>query len=96
MEAKNEASAAGIAASAPRIDLNQLHEATKVEPSVKDRASMDDHDDSSPAAAILHGPKLWLVIAALYLGVYLMALEPSMLATVLPTLTNKFGTLNDV
>ncbi|KAM7223550.1 Major facilitator superfamily domain containing protein [Rhypophila decipiens] len=51
---------------------------------------------SSPAATVLHGPKLWLVIAALYLGIYLVALELTMLSTVIPTLTNEFGTLNDV
>ena len=30
------------------------------------------------------------------LGIYLVALELTMLSTVIPTLTNEFGTLNDV
>ncbi|CAI4214281.1 unnamed protein product [Parascedosporium putredinis] len=53
---------------------------------------------SSPSSGppTLHGPRLWLVIAGLYLGIYLVALELTMLSTVIPTLTNEFGTLNDI
>ncbi|ETS78443.1 hypothetical protein PFICI_10505 [Pestalotiopsis fici W106-1] len=50
---------------------------------------------SLPGVA-LHVLRLWSVIAALYLGIYLVALELTMLSTVLPTLTNEFGTLNDI
>lgn len=44
----------------------------------------------------LRGPRLWLLIAALYLGLYLLALELTMLATVIPTLTDEFHTVADI
>ena len=50
----------------------------------------------SPPLPTLHGLRLWLVIAGLYLGIYLVALELTMLSTIVPTLTNEFGTLNDI
>jgi len=49
-----------------------------------------------PPLPTLHGLKLWLVIAGLYLGIYLVALELTMLSTVIPTLTNEFGTITDI
>ncbi|KAK8133520.1 MFS general substrate transporter [Apiospora sp. TS-2023a] len=48
------------------------------------------------APSTLQGPGLWLLIAALYLGIYLMALDLTMLSTVIPTLTNEFGTVSDI
>lgn len=45
---------------------------------------------------VLHGPKLWLLLAVLYMGIYLLSLELTMLATVIPTLTNEFGTVADI
>lgn len=44
----------------------------------------------------LHGPRLWALVAVLYLGLYLLALELTMLATVIPTLTNEFHTVADI
>ncbi|KAJ2979656.1 hypothetical protein NQ176_g3114 [Zarea fungicola] len=45
---------------------------------------------------ILHGAQLWLLLGVLYLSVYLLALELTMLSTVIPTLTNEFGTVADI
>lgn len=45
---------------------------------------------------ILHGPKLWMLLAVLYMGIYLLSLELTMLSTVIPTLTNEFGTVADI
>ncbi|OAQ99457.1 hypothetical protein LLEC1_07793 [Akanthomyces lecanii] len=44
----------------------------------------------------LHGPQLWTLIAGLYLGLYLLALELTMLSTVIPTLTSEFHTVSDI
>ncbi|OAA36732.1 Major facilitator superfamily [Beauveria brongniartii RCEF 3172] len=44
----------------------------------------------------LHGAQLWMLVAGLYLGLYLLALELTMLATVIPTLTNEFHTVSDI
>ncbi|KAF3763010.1 putative MFS transporter [Cryphonectria parasitica EP155] len=44
----------------------------------------------------IHGPRLWLLIAGMMLGVYLVGLDTTMLATVIPTLTDYFGTISDV
>lgn len=44
----------------------------------------------------LHGAQLWLLLAVLYLSVYLLALELTMLSTVVPTLTDEFGTVADI
>ncbi|EJP69096.1 MFS transporter, putative [Beauveria bassiana ARSEF 2860] len=44
----------------------------------------------------LHGARLWTLVAGLYLGLYLLALELTMLATVIPTLTDEFHTVSDI
>lgn len=45
---------------------------------------------------LLHGVQLWLLLAALYMSVYLLALELTMLSTIIPTLTNEFHTVADI
>jgi hypothetical protein len=81
-------------AAAQENSHQQHHEDAKLEPpvEVQDAPTFPP----SPGATVLHGLRLWLVIAGLYLGIYLLALELTMLSTILPTLTNEFGTLNDV
>ncbi|AEO64679.1 uncharacterized protein THITE_47305 [Thermothielavioides terrestris NRRL 8126] len=44
----------------------------------------------------LHGPRLWLVVGGMMLGVYLVGLDMNMLATIIPPLTDYFGTIKDV
>ena len=44
----------------------------------------------------LHGVQLWLLLAVLYMSVYLLALELTMLSTIIPTLTNEFHTVADI
>jgi hypothetical protein len=95
MDAKDEvATTEPAVAAAPNNSHQPHHDGTKLQPlvEVQDASS----SSSSPRATILHGLRLWLVIAGLYLGIYLLALELTMLSTILPTLTNEFGTLNDV
>lgn len=45
---------------------------------------------------LLHGLRLWLLLAVMYLSIYLLALELTMLSTVIPTLTDEFGTVADI
>ncbi|KAK9418021.1 putative MFS transporter [Seiridium unicorne] len=54
--------------------------------------------DSAPPAAdtTISGPRLWLLISGMMLGVYLVGLDTTMLGTVIPTLTNYFGTVEDL
>ncbi|THC96966.1 hypothetical protein EYZ11_003574 [Aspergillus tanneri] len=44
----------------------------------------------------LHGFRFWMLIGGLMLGVYLVGLDMTMLATVTPRLTDYFHTLSDV
>lgn len=59
-------------------------------------ASTDQQDTQSQEQLTLHGPQLWTLVAGLYLGLYLLALELTMLATVIPTLTSEFHTVSDI
>jgi MFS family permease len=49
-----------------------------------------------PPTTALRGVKIWIVVAGLYLGIYLVAIELTMLSTLIPTLTDEFASLNDV
>lgn len=42
------------------------------------------------------GATLYLVMASLYLGVFLIALDRTIIATAIPSITNDFGSLGDV
>ncbi len=69
-------------------------DAEKQQPApVENRSTAEDE----PAASLtLHGAHLWLLLAVLYMSVYLLALELTMLSTVVPTLTDQFGTVADI
>ncbi|HWH98234.1 MAG TPA: MFS transporter, partial [Pseudolysinimonas sp.] len=46
---------------------------------------------STGAPGALHGRRLWLVLAALMLGMLLAALDQTILATALPTIVGDLG-----
>lgn len=50
----------------------------------------------SVSSLTLYGTQLWILLGVLYLSVYLLALELTMLSTVVPTLTNEFGAVADI
>ena len=58
--------------------------------------SNDDPSEEPEQNLTLHGLRLWLLLAVLYLGIYLLALELTMLSTVIPTLTDEFHTVADI
>ncbi|KAK8150068.1 hypothetical protein G3M48_004272 [Beauveria asiatica] len=66
--------------------ITTLHEAEK--PTTLENVTTPNKDSQS--SLTLHGAQLWLLLGVLYLSVYLLALELTMLSTVVPTLTNKF------
>jgi hypothetical protein len=56
-------------------------------PASKDEEGQDDRGSDSPQPALetdtaIHGPRLWLLISGMMLGVYLVGLDTTMLATV--------------
>lgn len=60
-------------------------------------AEKQQPEEQAPAASLtLHGARLWLILAVLCLSIYLLALELTMLSTVVPTLTDEFGTVADI
>ncbi|KAM3523496.1 hypothetical protein MY4038_008159 [Beauveria bassiana] len=62
-----------------------------------DAASPTDQQEAQHQEQLtLHGARLWTLVAGLYLGLYLLALELTMLATVIPTLTDEFRTVSDI
>ncbi|KAJ6781134.1 hypothetical protein PWT90_04853 [Aphanocladium album] len=63
---------------------------------IQGRDANDQAVEELTVDTTLHGPRLWGLVAVLYLGLYLLALELTMLATVLPTLTNEFHTVSDI
>ena len=63
-------------------------------PEAKSNLSEDPGQQQTSLA--LYGPRLWLLLAVLCLSIYLLALELTMLSTVIPTLTNEFGTVADI
>jgi hypothetical protein len=63
----------------------------------KERVQLDAaQEDDTASPVVLHGPKLWLLLAGIYLGIYLVALELTILSTLSPTLTNEFGAVADI
>ncbi|XWX01817.1 hypothetical protein V2A60_009846 [Cordyceps javanica] len=52
-------------------------------------ANVKKLDEDPQSSLTLHGAQLWLLLGMLYLSVYLLALELTMLSTVIPTLTNE-------
>ncbi|KAK3897143.1 major facilitator superfamily domain-containing protein [Staphylotrichum tortipilum] len=43
-----------------------------------------------------HGLRLWVVLGGMMLGVYLVGLDMTIVSTIVPPLTDYFGTINDV
>ncbi|TQV91822.1 MFS transporter [Cordyceps javanica] len=74
--------------------IGAVEEAGLTETHSKDAPANQPETDTATAA--LHGPRLWGLVAVLYLGLYLLALELTMLSTVLPTLTEEFHTVADI
>ncbi|KAM3460048.1 hypothetical protein MY5147_000272 [Beauveria neobassiana] len=77
-------------------DLGAATEA-KFIATLDDAASPTDQQEAQQQEQLtLHGAQLWTLVAGLYLGLYLLALELTMLATVIPTLTDEFHTMSDI
>ncbi len=57
---------------------------------------IDSPPEEPSQSLTLHGMRLWLLLAVLYLSIYLLALELTMLSTVIPTLTDEFHTVADI
>ncbi|PQK08918.1 hypothetical protein BB8028_0001g09900 [Beauveria bassiana] len=77
-------------------DLGAATEA-KFIATLDDAASPTDQQEAQHQEQLtLHGAQLWTLVAGLYLGLYLLALELTMLATVIPTLTDEFHTMSDI
>ncbi|KAL2164961.1 hypothetical protein VTH06DRAFT_257 [Thermothelomyces fergusii] len=53
-------------------------------------------DEPAKADGALHGLRQWILIGGMYLGVYLVGLDLTMIATIVPSLTDYFHTINDV
>ncbi|CZR57174.1 related to aflatoxin efflux pump AFLT [Phialocephala subalpina] len=43
-----------------------------------------------------HGPKLWIILAALCLAVFLVALDQTIISTAIPKITDKFNSIQDI
>ncbi|KAM3537521.1 hypothetical protein ARSEF1564_009553 [Beauveria bassiana] len=69
-----------------------LHEVEKL----TTLGNVNTPNEDPQSSLTLHGAQLWLLLGVLYLSVYLLALELTMLSTVVPTLTNEFGTVADI
>ncbi|KAL2167049.1 hypothetical protein VTG60DRAFT_1845 [Thermothelomyces hinnuleus] len=53
-------------------------------------------DEPAKPDGALHGLRQWILIGGMYLGVYLVGLDLTMISTIVPSLTDYFGTINDV
>ncbi|KAK9778472.1 putative Major facilitator superfamily (MFS) profile domain-containing protein [Seiridium cardinale] len=53
-------------------------------------------ESQRPEQSHLHGLKLYLLITLLYLGIYLVALELTMLGTLVPMMTDQFGNVTNI
>ncbi|KAF8866717.1 putative MFS toxin efflux pump [Acephala macrosclerotiorum] len=69
-------------------------ESTKEEvvPKKEAQASKDDEDD----ADYPHGLKLWVILSALCLAVFLVALDQTIISTAIPKITDKFNSIQDI
>lgn len=43
-----------------------------------------------------HGPKLWIILSALCLAVFLVALDQTIIATAIPKITDHFNSIKDI
>ena len=55
------------------------------------KADIDDEDVVYP-----HGPKLWVILAALCLAVFLVALDQTIISTAIPKITDHFKSIQDI
>jgi hypothetical protein len=55
------------------------------------KAEIDDEDVEYP-----HGAKLWVILAALCLAVFLVALDQTIIATAIPKITDHFNSIQDI
>ena len=55
------------------------------------KAAIDDEDIEYP-----HGPKLWVILAALCLAVFLVALDQTIISTAIPKITDHFKSIQDI
>lgn len=64
---------------------------TDVEAQTADHASQQENEDGYP-----HGLRLNLILVSLVLTVFLVALDATIIATAIPTITAQFKSLDDV
>jgi hypothetical protein len=95
MQGKKEANAGVVASDDALVSSLSSVADEKRQPSEKPLAVASE-ELQGEQDLILHGPRLWLLLGGLYLGIYLLALESTMLSTVIPTLTNEFRTIADI
>ncbi|KAH8879153.1 MFS general substrate transporter [Thozetella sp. PMI_491] len=50
----------------------------------------------SPKSDLLHPLQQWAIISGMMLGIYLTGLDTTMLSTITPSITDYFGTINDI
>jgi hypothetical protein len=43
-----------------------------------------------------HGPKLWIILAALCLAIFLVALDQTIISTAIPKITDHFNSIGDI
>lgn len=55
------------------------------------KVAIDDEDIEYP-----HGPKLWVILAALCLAVFLVALDQTIISTAIPKITDHFKSIQDI
>lgn len=55
------------------------------------KADIDDEDVEYP-----HGAKLWIILMALCLAVFLVALDQTIIATAIPKITDHFNSIQDI
>lgn len=55
------------------------------------QAEIDDENIEYP-----HGAKLWIILAALCLAVFLVALDQTIIATAIPKITDHFNSIQDI
>jgi hypothetical protein len=67
------------------------HNAIPLDPEAQAQAEIDDEDIEYP-----HGLKLGVVLAALCLAVFLVALDQTIISTAIPRITDHFNSIQDI
>jgi hypothetical protein len=82
---------------APKMDSQEESKEVSTEKDDKEKegevskAAIDDEDIEYP-----HGPKLWVILAALCLAVFLVALDQTIISTAIPKITDHFKSIQDI